>query len=386
MTRGSQSTLPILLDSTPKPVRPLKSLKVDGFKSFAHIDIVLNEGVNVLVGANGAGKSNFVSLFRFLNALITERLQVYVGESGGASRLLYYGAKVTPELRIELRFGKNGYDAVLRATDDDALIFATEELYFAGIRYSPRSQSLGSGHRETKAVATYKADPMGIPSYVVLPMQSWQVYHFHDTSPNARVKARQPLTDYRRLQGDAGNIAPFLYHLQKQNYQAYERIRDAVRQMFPQFGDFALDPAPSEETLQLLWREQESDVVFGPNQLSDGTIRFICLATLLLQPNPPTTILVDEPELGLHPAALTLLAELVREAAQRRQVVMTTQSVSFLDAFTPDEVIVVDRARDSETGRFASIGRQLDAKEYEAWLEEYTLGDLWLKNVLGGRP
>jgi predicted ATPase len=385
VTQGGLRDAPILSDLVSKLVSTLRALTVQGFKSFAHLDLALNPGVNVIVGANGAGKSNFVSLFRFLNALIRERLQVHVGESGGASRLLYYGSKVTPTLSITLRFGANGYEAELIAAED-ALIFASEHLYYAGHYYPSSKPWLGSGHRETKAVAAYKASPKGMPLYVVPPMRSWRVYHFHDTSPSARVKAKQPLTDYQQLHGDAGNIAPFLYHLRERSYPVYERVRDVVRQMFPQFGDFALDPATGEDTLQLLWREQESDVVFGPNQLSDGTLRFICLATLLLQPNPPTTIIVDEPELGLHPAALNLLAELVKEASQRRQVVMTTQSVSFLDAFSPNEVIVVDRARDSKTGRYASTCRRLDGEEYAAWLEEYTLGELWLKNVIGGRP
>ena len=366
-------------------MRPLRSLRAHGFKSFERIELDLNRGVNVLVGANGAGKSNFVSLFRFLNALVSEQLQAYVGVSGGAGRVLYYGPKVTQSLTISLRFGDNGYDAALSPTTEDGLVFSKESLYFKG-SYGTSTPYLGSGQTETKLVEAYRKEPDRIPGYSYRPMRSWQVYHFHDTSPNARVKASQPLTDYQRLHGDAGNIAPFLYHLRARDYRAYENIRDVVRQMFPQFGDFVLDPLPNEETLRLLWRESESDVVFGPNQLSDGTLRFICLATVLLQPIPPTTVLVDEPELGLHPAALALLADLVGQAANRCQVILTTQSVTFLDAFEPSDVIVVDRARHAETGRFASTCRHLSDDEYVEWLEEYTLGDLWLKNVLGGRP
>ena len=158
--------------------------------------------------------------------------------------------------------------------------------------------------------------------------------------------------------------------------------------MFPQFGDFVLDPEPGQQMIQLLWRERDSDMVFLPDQLSDGTLRFICLATLLLQPRRDytRTLFIDEPELGLHPAALNLLADLVREAATRWQIVMATQSVTLLNAFAPEEVIVVDRERHAETGRYASTCRRLDGEEYAAWLEEYTLGELWLKNVLGGRP
>lgn len=368
-------------------MQPLRSLHVRGFKSFETIDLVLRGRVNVLVGANGSGKSNFVSLFRFLDALVSERLQEYVGRGGGAGRFLYYGAKVTNAIQVSLRSGlihENRYTAALVPTVDDALVFTSESLFYHGAQKNTRT--LGAGHSETKLVEAQRKDPKGIPGYAHLLMSSWQVYHFHDTSAQAPVKARQPLADYQTLRGDAGNLAPFLYSLKGRDYAAYEAIRDAVRLMFPQFGDFMLDPLPGEETLRLLWREAESDIVFGPNQLSDGTLRFICLATVFLQPTPPATILVDEPELGLHPAALALLADLVRQAAERRQVVLTTQSVTFLDAFAPGEVIVVDRERHSETGRYTSVCKRLSDDEFAGWLEDYTLGDLWLKNVLGGRP
>jgi predicted ATPase len=386
---GGRQAAPILPAHAPRPVRPLDALDVRGFKSFADLKLTLNRGINVLVGANGAGKSNFLSLFRFMEALVQGRLQAFVAENDYAARLLYYGLKSTPELALSFRFGEYGYEARLKPTASGGLFFESERFANVGDRVHPfLDPDLGGGHSETKVTEAQHKDPTGIPMYAVGPMRWWRLYNFHDTSPSAPVKQHQDVVDYRRLRADGSNVAPFLLDLKRKEDPAYERIREAVCLAFPQFGDFELDPEPGQRTIQLLWRERESDLLFLPDQLSDGTLRFICLATLLLQPrrDSTATLFIDEPELGLHPAALTLLADLVREASERRQIVLATQSVALLNAFTPDEVIVVDRERRTETGRYASVCRRLDAEEYAAWLEEYTLGELWLKNVLGGRP
>lgn len=325
-------------------MRRLSHIRIKGFKSIERLQLQLGP-VNVLIGQNGAGKSNFIGFFRMLNELIEERLQLYVARSGGANALLYYGAKTTPAITAQMFFGKNGYFIQLTPTEDDHLFFAEEQFYFKG-DYGDSRLRLGSGQREAKANEAYEGSPSGIPGFVVPSIRNWRVYHFHDTSSQAPPKQTGNLNDNDRLRSDAGNLAAFLYLLQERYPANYALIRSAVQQVFPRFDDFALRPNPlNPDTIRLEWRERESDYRFGPHQLSDGTLRFICLATLLLQPTLPSTVLIDEPELGLHPSALGVLASLVRSASARAQIIMTTQSVTLLNEFEPEQVITVDRVR-----------------------------------------
>ena len=212
-------------------------------------------------------------------------------------------------------------------------------------------------------------------------MQSWVVYHFHDTSESARIKQTGDIADNQVLRPDASNLAAFLFLLKEKHPDHYAGIVDRIRMVAPFFDDFLLRPQPlNEEKIRLEWKERGSDAYFNAHALSDGTLRFICLATLLLQPSLPSIVLLDEPELGLHPYAIAVLADLLRDAATKTQVVASTQSVSLVNQFEPKDVIVVEREGPETTFR------RLDQADMAQWLEEYTLGELWEKNVLGGRP
>jgi len=176
-------------------------------------------------------------------------------------------------------------------------------------------------------------------------------------------------------------LAAFLYLLQETQPDYYRQIVETVRLVAPFFNDFVLRPNPfNEDKIQLEWQEKGSDGPFSANYLSDGTLRFICLATLLQQPNLPTTILIDEPELGLHPYAIVVLANMLRSAATQTQVIISTQSVPLVNQFTPEDIIVVDRQDGQSTFERRSTAN------LEAWLDDYGVGDLWEKNLLGGRP
>lgn len=214
-------------------------------------------------------------------------------------------------------------------------------------------------------------------------MRSWKIYHFHDTSNSAKVKRTVNLNDNRRLREDASNLAAYLYFLKEKEPAYYRNIVDTVRMVAPFFDDFDLRPnSLNPDKIKLEWRERGSDAYFDANSLSDGTLRFISLVTLLLQPpgRLPSTILLDEPELGLHPYAITILANLLRSAAEHTQVIVATQSVTLVNQFEPDDIIVVDRVKDQ------SVFVHLGAAEIDSWLDDYGLGDLWEKNVFGGRP
>jgi predicted ATPase len=374
----------------------IKKLTIEGFRSIRKLKDFELRSLNVLIGSNGAGKSNFVGFFRLLRELIDQRLQLALQKEGGADACLYLGPKVTQRLAAEFHFGKNGYEFALVPTADNRLVFADEGSIFQGDLYGPVRSSLGSGHSEAR-LKDHKDDPgkasrygrtpqYGVGHYVFEAVSSWVVYHFHDTSATAGVRRQGPINDNESLRPNAENLAAFLYRIRQTNPSNYQKIRDVVQMATPFFNDFNLRPVPtSPELIQLEWLQNDSDYPFRASQLSDGTLRFICLATALLQPLLPSTLLFDEPELGLHPYALTLLANLFQQVANQyganiNQVIVSTQSAPLLNEFAPEDVIVVER-KDGQ-----STFRRLDSSQLSEWLEEYTLGELWQKNVLGGRP
>lgn len=359
----------------------LDHIEVKGFKSIREMSLELRP-LNVLIGANGAGKTNFISLFDLLNQVVEGNLQVFVARAGGTNALLHFGQKTTSEIVIRLRFGVNGYDAILAPSVEDALFFSRESCWYQGPGYAgPYMVSLGVGHKESKITEEARSSRGRIAQYVLASMKSWKVYHFHDTSESAKVKQTGDIGDNAALKPDASNLAAFLYLLQERHQEHYGLILETIRLAAPFFDDFVLRPSPfNSAKIQLEWREKGSDAYFNAHSLSDGTLRFICLTTLLLQPSLPSTILIDEPELGLHPYAITLLASILQSAATKTQVIVSTQSVPLVNQFTPEDIIVVDRENN------ASVFRRLEASEIEIWLDEYGLGDLWEKNILGGRP
>jgi predicted ATPase len=361
----------------------LDRIRIAGFKSIRDQTLDL-QPLNVLIGANGAGKSNFIEVFRLLHEIFSQGLQLFVARSGGADRLLHFGGKVTEEILVHLHFGSNAYRCQLVPAVDGALIFADERVAFK----NPGDDrvydvSLGTGgHRESflkeESEEPWKAS---IPPDVAAAPRGWKVYHFHDTSPSARVKQIGDVDDNVALRPDAGNLAAFLYRLQVTGPGTLRNIVDTTRLVAPFFGGLDLRPDRlNPGKIKLEWHEKESDTYFDAHALSDGTLRFLCLATLLLQPAPPTTILIDEPELGLHPYAVTVLADLLRSAAERTQVIVSTQSVTLVNQLSPEDIVVVDRE-----GR-ESVFRRQSSTTIESWLDGYSLGELWEKNVLGGRP
>lgn len=367
----------------------LERIQVEGFKSIRELDLELRP-LNVLIGANGSGKTNFIGVFHLLSEMLQQRLQVYTG-SVGADSLLYYGAKTTQQISLELSFAMdkpdwyNGYSAVLAPTDQETLFFVKETAWMhnRNIFTHPRYDALGGGHRETQLFELSASSPdrrIGV-DYIIGALARARVYHFHDTSRQAGIKQRGPIDDNASLRPDASNLAAFLYRLEAAETAYYERIVRTIRLVAPFFDDFDLRPAGQDpDKIRLEWREQGSDTYFNAHSLSDGTLRFMCLATLFLQPQPPAVILIDEPELGLHPYAIALLANLIESAAERSQVIVSTQSVTLINQFAPEDVIVVDRSDEQ------SVFRRLEADVLAEWLEVYGLGELWEKNIIGGRP
>lgn len=357
----------------------LDSIEIEGYRSIKKAKLRL-EQINILIGANGAGKSNLVGVLGLLGDLVENKLQLHVGRRGGADALLHFGVKKTKQLRIKVTFGVNDYEAVMEPSVKDRLIFASEKAYFRGER--PYVEALGEGHKESGLDEAAADRPNKVADHVLKAMRGWKVFQFHDTSPTAGMKQKHAIGDNRTLQADGSNVAAVLYGLKKKKpSKKYRAIVDAVRAVAPFFDDFILERDELDpNVIQLEWRHKSEPAYFDANSLSDGTLRFICIATLLLQPNKPSVIVIDEPELGLHPAAIVQLAALLRIAAHDSQVIISTQSVTLLDQFASEDIIVVERS-DGQ-----SVFERLAKDQVRGWLDDYSLGELWLKNVLGGRP
>ncbi|SPE35960.1 putative ATPase [Candidatus Sulfopaludibacter sp. SbA6] len=363
----------------------IKKLTIEGFKSIRKLENFELRPLNILIGANGAGKSNFVGFFRLLRELVEQRLQLAVQTmEGGADRCLYMGPKITRRFTAKLYFGQNGYQFALDPTPDNRLVFAEETTAPVGDWHwdGDIDHFLGFGYAESILKGIKDISRSEAPRYVYEGISSWTVYHFHDTSLTAGVRRQRPINDNEALRPDAENLAAFLYRIRQTSPGSYSRIRDVVGLAAPFFDDFKLRPVPgTPDLIELEWLQKDSDYPFRAHQLSDGTLRFICLATALLQPVRPPTMLFDEPELGLHPYALTLLGNLITRAAEEgTQLIVSTQSAPLLNEFVPEDVIVVERHQGE------SVFRRLDSSDLSEWLREYTLGALWQKNVLGGGP
>ena len=357
----------------------LNRIKINGFKSIKECDLDLHN-INVLIGSNGAGKSNFVSAFTFLQYLLSQELSLYVGQTG-VNSLFYNGTKTTDILSMNFYFNQNYYSFELLPTENNSVIFKDER--FGEQNDSNNRHRISAGHKESLWRQGSDNDNINQNIISILDKRQWRVYHFHDTSKSSKIKAEHNLSSNKILLSDASNLAAFLYRLDKNHPSAYQDIVEAVRLIAPYFKDFELSPNEgNNEYIVLRWQQYGCEDIFNASQFSDGTLRFICLATLLLQPEElqPATIIIDEPELGLHPYAITIFSELAKKAAVKKQIILSTQSADLLNQFDIDDVIVVDR------GANGSEFMRLKEEELAEWLEnDYSLGELWNKNILGGR-
>lgn len=356
----------------------LQHIKLKGFRSIREMDLELAP-LNVLIGPNGAGKSNFISFFKFMNKLLDKDLQLFTQQLGGADRVLHFGGKKTDQIEIDLHFSPNSYQATLVPSVTDKLIFQSEAALFhadeIGYAGGTKKRKLAaSGDLES---ALPKAGTSTPAAHVAGYVQDWKVYHFHDTSETAKVKLAYSLYATDRLLPQSENLASFLYGIH--GTEAYKNIVSTIQRVAPFFHDFVFQVEP-KDLIRLRWKHKGSDDYFDATMLSDGTLRFICLATLLLQPNLPTILLLDEPELGLHPFAIQLLAAMMRSASAKTQIIASTQSVTLANEFSWQDIVVVDQADGSS--RF----RRLEEKEVANWLDQYRLGDIWEMNLLGGTP
>lgn len=374
-------------------------LTIKGFRSIRSMERFELKKFNVLIGANGAGKSNILDFFRMLNFAFNSpsgSLQYFIARYGGASSLLYYDLNQTRHIDAEIQFDGDRrwsrYDFSLSWGAPDNLFFASELLsYKRDHDKIPASLQLGAGHRESKVLQLPADDPnpwVRTTARVFRDrLRQIRAYHFHDTSEQANIRLSQDLGRDSYLMNNGGNLAAFLFSLKEKRPDHYRRIVDVVGYIAPYIVDFIVEPeALADQHVMLRWRDR-SGATFGPHQLSDGTLRTIALVTALLQPDEtmPSIMIFDEPELGLHPQAVRIVADLLKAASEKRQVIVATQSPLLIRGYRPEDLVVIERQEDRD-GRGSTVPRRLDPIELARWLEVYDLGQLYEKNVTGGGP
>lgn len=373
----------------------LKSIELSGFKSIDNVGerIDFND-ITIFLGANGSGKSNLLSFFSLLKSLVEGELQLHIAAHGTTNSILYYGSDQTTSINAHLIYQNTQerlqYKFKLDYAVGDKLIIAEEQVFDkeqSAFINLPNKNNFQESYFN-KLLHTYKEQEKITEAdwKVYLELATLEIYQFHDTSSNAKIRQNTFIHSNERLLSDGSNLSAFLYHLKFNHYSYYERILRYVRQMMPQFGDFELEPLQLNDKYNALnWRERGSDYLFGAHQISDGTLRFMALATLLLQPpteSLPSIIIIDEPELGLHPSAIALLSGMIKTASKHCQIILATQSPRLVDEFLADNIVIVERNEE----RKSTIFKKQNEVDLQMWLERYSLSELWEKNVMGGQP
>lgn len=362
----------------------ISKLTIKGYKSIRNLEDFELRNLNILIGPNGSGKSNFVSFPNLLQAFAQGKLSVFVDRYGGANNLLFFGSKTTDKLIGDILFrdGNIQWKIELVASVKDSLV-THKEVIKAG------NKTLGSTISQSREITQSRLNIRSsneesreyeeeIAVSIQAALKTIMIYHFHDTSDFARLKLPNSEGNYDYLFPDASNLAPFLFRMKEKQPRDYQAIIEVIRLAAPFFDNFKFD-INEQGDVKWWWSQKGSDYQFNPSQISDGTLRFICLATVLLQPNPPSTILLDEPELGLHPFALALLAELIQKASHKTQIIVATQSAALIDHFQPEDIILVERKNEE------SVFTRPDTEKLKIWLEDYSLGDIWSRNIIEGR-
>lgn len=369
----------------------IEQINIENYKSIRDAKIPL-KNLNVLIGSNGVGKSNFISFFDLVKNMLDQNLGRFILEQGGIERFLYCGSKNSKYIKGTIDFNNtNAFFFTLNPTiDNKAFIqesgnYSIQESgdYFNG--FGDATKDYSTWHKQYYDKAVEESKIMQIDNSRVKYLQSYIknliVYHFHDSSKDSPLRSSCSVDDNHMLKHDGSNLAAFLYRLQQTEPQSLRVIEGVIRSIAPYFKGFKLQPSRIiPDQIKLEWEQYNSDMYLDAQSFSDGTIRFIALATVLLQPDLPATIIIDEPELGLHPSAINKLAALMKRTAKKTQLIVATQSVNLVDCFDAEDIVVVDR-KDNQT-EF----KRLSSDDLSAWIDDYSMGEMWEKNVIGGQP
>ncbi len=350
---------------------PINNISIKGWKSIKSVQVTLGK-INILLGANGSGKSSFLSAFELLDAVSENRkhLQNYIEKNGGANQNFHYGTKTTDKVIIDIKIeNQYQFNYVLMAGKDDNIIVK----YNPDLKLFPEKNNIvRSEVAEYEHLSDLKEKLNQLQTHLI-------IYHFQDTGDTSPLKRVSGIYQTRYLHPDGDNLAAFLYEIKNHHPKNYESIITAIQFAFPDFKDFIFQK--TGENVRLLWNDRYAEHYDFPlSAFSDGTLRFIALSTLLLQPNPQRFIIIDEPELGLHPEAIEILAELIKLASAHSQLLISTQSIQLVNCFTPEDILIAEK----EHGETKIL--RPDTEELKDWLQDYTLGEIWRKNIMGGNP
>ena len=380
----------------------IKKLKIENFKSIKDSGELELKNINILIGSNGAGKSNFLNFFKFLKKIYYWKdFNSYILQNGGTEKFLCYGLKNSEYLSGEIVVSEFSQNENIKIKDIFSYYFNFKPIFSeSGSHFFISKEELDINDKNIKRVSSGSLishfrewcleDEKYHPLYLSTDILFYKlfVYHFQDTSIISKIRQGSKKDENNYLYEDAGNLAAFLYYVKSFHPKNYEWIEITIRSIFPSFGEFILEPEPNSHYIYLKWREINNDTIFSSYDLSDGTLRFMSIATLLLQPFPPPVIILDEPEIGLHPFAISKLAGLIQSISSVSQVIVATQSPELISYFKPEDIIVVDRVKESTENKtfFYSSFKRYNSKELQDWIDDYTLGELWKKNIIKGKP
>jgi predicted ATPase len=360
-------------------------LEIKGYKSIKNLELEMKP-INFLIGSNGVGKSNFVSFFKLINAIFNERLQKYIIEEK-ADDLLYFGRKRTENLFGKLIFNSgngnnNAYYFNLAQTKEGGLYFEKEA---SGFNVSRDSVNMNYYYSNDLIESNISKNGSYRNNYLKKHLKNIQVFHFHDTSITSYLRRECDINDNLYLKQDGRNLPAFLYLLKVNHLKIYNRIEKTIQSVAPYIDKLILEPnLRNKNEISLRWIDRgDSESNFSAYQLSDGTLRFIALAVLLMQPEPPSVIIIDEPELGLHPFAIGKLAGMIQSVSNKSQIIVATQSPGLITNFSPEDIVVIDRSMEENQ----TVFNRLNTEDLDIWLDEFTLGDLWERNIINsGQP
>ncbi len=366
------------------------SLSVAGFRNLKQVSEVAMPDLAVLIGGNGVGKSTVIRFVDFLKQMQQGRLQRYVMENGGGDDQLFMGSNQTSSITAQLKFDLGngsfaeyvfelGYRSV-----GDGLCVEREGWRRAGETDKEANlwNFVSDGDRGTGKESALAIQSDETARLIHRFLADMAVYQFHNTSVNAAINKYWDVTDCYRLRSDGGNLASVLLDLKKNDPRRYSIIVRQIQRFVPTLEDFELNPVEASGKVMLKWRSRFSDKTFGAHLTSDGSLRLFCLITLLSLPEErlPSVICIDEPELGLHPSAVELVAEMVKIVARKRQVILATQSPYLVDCFELENVII------AESRGGATSLKNLPRSEYQRWLDaDFQLSDIWLSRSVGSK-
>jgi len=374
-------------------------LKVRGFRRLHDLELELRP-LCVLIGANGSGKTSLLDVFSLLAASASGKLAEKISELQGMSALLT--ADRTLEMSFELAMAVPSYnplvyDLTLSATavayeiSEELLTqqrsnrptpFKHIESAHGDIRYFEANQGLVRPTWEYQPFETALAQ---VPKMFREPedfrnrLASSTHYHVLNVEPRAPVRLPQPLRPAPLPGRDGEDLVSCLFYLRESDRDRFESIEDTLKAAFPAFQRLDFPPVAAG-TLAMTWKDANFSRPLYMHQLSEGTLRFLWLATLLQSPGLTAVTLLDEPEVSLHPELLNLLAGLLREASARTQLIVATHADRLVRFLQPNEVVTMDLADDGTAQ--ASWADHMDLEE---WLKEYSLDEVWRLGRMGGR-